>query len=624
MPTHSAHTQSRNTHGAVVEFAHEQLDLFTSGNRTFDAAVQGTGIAAAASRPASRRPASQLLGLHQFELLDPSAPLLPSESVMDSERTLIQPGDASGLHVVLRDDVLADDQGLTDSLTEALTGLCKRSQVHGAKGLAGCVGHSGCPGPEDLAAMELRLQRHQAELSRRLQAEGGGVEAEAEAAAVSAAAAAAQLEARHHTRSTEAVGEAAAELRAPTAVQAGVVVQHGDAVPLSKPDIPSLRQQLLQTGQRLQRLSLAREQAEQGGAAQLLGLLLARCWRNLLQHVALHRASWAWQQLLVGPQDPRDLLTGARLAGEEGRGSNDGGQGFVSRTQEQQQQERHLGALGESVVSSQAQPRGQLGDTSPKDQGVSVRLPSSFAQPRSSQQTAQGLCLGGWGPGLLPRRQGPAQPQCTREPDAESRACCKAQCLAEQAGMAVQLAELTMQLDSCQLVQARMCVELEVAVAQAAESHAQAMAVSRAAEARVAALQAELDSSRQEAREARQLAQALRQGCNAEQQASKSGPRGHQGGAEQAAQVSRLEAQVALLEGQPEALRAVGPEELQQIVARMESALAAARAVQLQVRASAGRGELEGHQTCCECGEKLTVCPICRTAVTLRIRTFNS
>ncbi|KAL6757263.1 hypothetical protein V8C86DRAFT_2629636 [Haematococcus lacustris] len=188
---------------------------------------------------------------------------------MDSERTLIQPGDASGLHVVLRDDVLADDQGLTDSLTEALTGLCKRSQVHGAKGLAGCVGHSGCPGPEDLAAMELRLQRHQAELSRRLQAmgeevtdscgalgcplppsylqaEGGGVEAEAEAAAVSAAAAAAQLEARHHTRSTEAVGEAAAELRAPTAVQAGVVVQHGDAVPLSKPDIPSLRQQLLQ------------------------------------------------------------------------------------------------------------------------------------------------------------------------------------------------------------------------------------------------------------------------------------------------------------------------------------------------------------------------------------------
>ncbi|KAL6757264.1 hypothetical protein V8C86DRAFT_2629638 [Haematococcus lacustris] len=181
-----------------------------------------------------------------------------------------------------------------------------------------------------------------------------------------------------------------------------------------------------------------------------------------------------------------------------------------------------------------------------------------------------------------------------------------------------------------------MCVELEVAVAQAAESHAQAMAVSRAAEARVAALQAELDSSRQEAREARQLAQALRQGCNAEQQASKSGPRGHQGGAEQAAQVSRLEAQVALLEGQPEALRAVGPEELQQIVARMESALAAARAVQLQ--AVAGRDCLCpvcweahrdlvfqcGHQTCCECGEKLTVCPICRTAVTLRIRTFNS
>ncbi|KAJ9533250.1 hypothetical protein QJQ45_018324 [Haematococcus lacustris] len=132
------------------------------------------------------------------------------------------------------------------------------------------------------------------------------------------------------------------------------------------------------------------------------------------------------------------------------------------------------------------------------------------------------------------------------------------------------------------LVQARMCVELEVAVAQAAESHAQAMAVSRAAEARVAALQAELDSSRQEAREAMQLAQALRQSCNAEQQASKSGPRGHQGGAEQAAQVSRLEAQVALLEGQPEALRAVGPEELQQVVARLESALAAARAVQLQ------------------------------------------
>ncbi|KAL6757265.1 hypothetical protein V8C86DRAFT_1711912 [Haematococcus lacustris] len=217
-----------------------------------------------------------------------------------------------------------------------------------------------------------------------------------------------------------------------------------------------------QTGQRLQRLSLAREQAEQGGAAQLLGVLLARCWRNLLQHVALHRASWAWQQLLVGPQDPRalpaSLLTGARLAGEEGRGSNDGGQGFVSRTQEQQQQERHLSALGESVVSSQAQPRGQLGDTSPKDQGVSVRLPSSFAQPRSSQQTAQGLCLGGWGPGLLPgqpreRRQGPTQPQCTREPDAESRACCKAQCLAKQAGMAVQLAELTMQLDSCQVGQ---------------------------------------------------------------------------------------------------------------------------------------------------------------------------
>ncbi|KAG2495810.1 hypothetical protein HYH03_006052 [Edaphochlamys debaryana] len=102
---------------------------------------------------------------------------------------------------------------------------------------------------------------------------------------------------------------------------------------------------------------------------------------------------------------------------------------------------------------------------------------------------------------------------------------------------------------------------------------------------------------------------------------------------EQALAASRRE--LSRLQAEPSALAGLGPEELAELAAKLEGSLSRVRAAQLQAAAErdllcpvcweARKGLVFGcgHQTCCACGDKLALCPICRVPVSLRIRVYS-
>ncbi|GFR45298.1 hypothetical protein Agub_g6656 [Astrephomene gubernaculifera] len=99
--------------------------------------------------------------------------------------------------------------------------------------------------------------------------------------------------------------------------------------------------------------------------------------------------------------------------------------------------------------------------------------------------------------------------------------------------------------------------------------------------------------------------------------------------------VSSLQSQLSRMRGEAGALAGLGPEELGRLAGEMEAALGRVRAAQLQAAAAREqqcpvcwerRKELVfgcGHQTCGECGERLSACPICRTTISIRIRVYG-
>ncbi|GLI70465.1 hypothetical protein VaNZ11_015375 [Volvox africanus] len=96
-----------------------------------------------------------------------------------------------------------------------------------------------------------------------------------------------------------------------------------------------------------------------------------------------------------------------------------------------------------------------------------------------------------------------------------------------------------------------------------------------------------------------------------------------------------LRGDLAQWQAEPAALQGMGAEELGELAAKLEAALNRVRAAQLQAAAERDLlcpvcWELRkglvfgcGHQTCCSCGEKLAACPICRKAVSLRIKVYS-